>query len=108
MDLLQYQIGAQNPRLILTLGRFVPALMSMISPSSVEWRKVASLVELDSRYSPVVKDVIFCSGAAHATVVALTHPTQRHLNIHRRAYKGLHGNEAELLMVKDAVLHKLD
>lgn len=35
------------------------------------------------------------------TVVALTHPAQRHLNVGSRVYRGYSGYEAELVMLNE-------
>lgn len=107
LKFLEYQIEAQSPRAILTLGNFVPSLVSTISPNLSDWKEIKTLVELDSKSSPIVKGASFCEGRVRANVVALTHPAQRHLNVVRRKYKGLIGDAAECIMLQESVVQKI-
>ena len=97
------QIAVQKPRLILTLGRFVPKFIASLSPGLAEWRRCGSFSELDNS-GPLKQDVQF-DGAMDLTtvVVALVHPSLRKGNVWRRRYQEWTGNDAELAMLKKAV-----
>ena len=97
------QIAVQKPRLILTLGRFVPAFIAALSPGLAAWRRCASFSELDDS-GPLKQDVQFDGAVDLATVVvALVHPSLRKGNVWRRRYQEWTGNDAELAMLKKAV-----
>jgi hypothetical protein len=102
LDLLAFEIEVQRPRLILTLGAFVPQLIASMSPSLATWRGHKSLIGIDKEALPFIPHASFCNGAVKATVVPLTHPAQRHLNVHRRYYRGVNGHDAECMMIEDA------
>ena len=100
---LAEQIAAQKPRLILTLGRFVPKFIAALSPGLAAWRRCASFSELDDS-GPLKQDVQFDGSMDRATVVvALVHPSLRNGNVWRRRYQEWTGNDAELAMLKKAV-----
>ncbi len=100
---LAEQIAAQQPRLILTLGRFVPKFIAALSPGLAAWRRCASFSELDDS-GPLKQDVQFDGSVDRATVVvALVHPSLRQGNVWRRRYQEWTGNDAELAMLKKAV-----
>lgn len=100
---LAEQIAAQQPRLILTLGRFVPKFIAALSPGLAAWRRCASFSELDDS-GPLKQDVQFDGSMDRATVVvALVHPSLRQGNVWRRRYQEWTGNDAEQAMLKKAV-----
>jgi len=86
------QIEVQRPRLILTLGTYVPAVLAPLAPKLVRWRDVANLREIDAARCPVVLDARFIgAGDGPTAVVALTHPSHRPLNVGQRCYRGAVG-----------------
>ena len=94
--LLSRQIALQRPRLILSLGRFVPGFLASLSPDLTGWQAANGFRALD-KAGPVRAARV----AGHATiVVALVHPCYRHITAARRAYEGLAGHAAELAMVE--------
>lgn len=102
-SLLAEQIAAQKPRLILTLGRFVPKFIAALSPGLAAWRRCASLSGLDDT-GPLKQGVQFGGAMDRATVVvALVHTSLRKANVWRRRYQEWTGNDAELAMLKKAV-----
>jgi len=103
LEFLQYQISIQQPRVVLTLGGFVPALISRLSTDLSDWAAVDKITQLDLKQRQLVQGVRFCHGAVTSTVVALTHPAQRHLNVARRSFNGIAGHEAELEMLRVAM-----
>jgi uracil-DNA glycosylase len=100
---LLVQLETQRPRVILTLGTYVPAFLAPLSPTLVRWRGVASLTAID-RAGPVVHDVNFPAvPALSPSVVALTHPSLRGSNVRHRTYGDLRGHDAEIAMLRDAL-----
>ena len=102
LDLLEYQILLQQPSVILTLGAFVPSLVARLTNELKEWLTAANLSKLDSANQQIVRGVNFCAGSVVSTVVALTHPALRHLNVRRRNYRGITGNAAEIALIRSA------
>ena len=96
---LTEQIATQRPRAILTLGRFVPALLARLSPELEGWRSTKTLKAIDD-VGPLARVVTF--DGVHdvvCVVAALTHPSLRHAGVRWRRYEGLVGDAAEVLMV---------
>jgi hypothetical protein len=85
------------------LKSLVPALISRLSTDLSDWAGVAKITQLDLKQRQLVQGVRFCHGAVTSTVVALTHPAQRYLNVARRSFNGLAGHEAELEMLRVAM-----
>ena len=102
LDLLEYQIAIQQPSVILTLGAFVPPLLAALTDELSDWLTARSLGELDSTNRQIVTGAHFCGGTVVSTVIALTHPAMRHLNVRRRTYRGLTGNAAEVELLRSA------
>ena len=96
------QLKAQRPRIVLTLGSWVPAFIAPLSYKLKHWSGVKSFTEIDSS-KPWVKNVVFSQTDFYVDVIALTHPCLRSSNVHRRRYKTFVGHEAELKMIKDAM-----
>jgi hypothetical protein len=69
------QVAAQRPRLILTLGVHVPALMAPLSEDLAGWAHCKRFRALDL-YGPPLLPAVHFPEPVHvtATVVALTHP----------------------------------
>ena len=108
-DFLRVQLLKQQPAVVLTLGAWVPAFVAELSEQLSPWRGIQSVPELDEvEIGPVIHGVTFAnSGAPQCSVVALTHPSRRHLNVHRRRFKldtrMLEDHEAEVAMVREAI-----
>ena len=101
---LGQQIRAQQPRLILTLGSHVPAVLAPLSEGLAPWLGVTSLKALDEAGCPLIPAAAFPSVPGHgATVAALVHPSIRWASVLRRRYGGLTGDAAELSLLKDAL-----
>ncbi|WP_312648946.1 uracil-DNA glycosylase family protein [Aminipila sp.] len=100
IEYLKYQIEIIKPRLIITLGKFAAELLSSAANKGLEnWShfKALRLEENALKYN-----VIF--GEHSCTCLAINHPSMRHLNIKRCKYKDCVGNDAEIMMLKDAVI----
>ncbi len=102
---LAEQIAVQRPRLILTLGNYVPSILAALSSDIDAWKNSRTLTQLDALGVPLVADVRFREDYNwNTTIVALTHPSLRPANVGRRRYKELRGHEAEVAMVRAAIV----
>jgi uracil-DNA glycosylase family 4 len=100
---LAEQIRVMQPRLVLTLGKEVVPVLAELSDDLASWRKVLSLRKLDQRSGALAYPVAFAGVSHPVAVAALTHPALRHLNVPHRRYKGMVGEEAELVLISDAL-----
>jgi hypothetical protein len=101
---LAAQIAAQRPRLILTLGVQVPAIIAPLSADLAGWAHCNRFRALDLHGPPMIPAVHFHEPVnVTATVVALTHPCLWHRCVVGRQYGALQGREAELQMLHDAI-----
>jgi uracil-DNA glycosylase len=98
------QIKLMQPRLILTLGAYVPTFLAPLSPELKHvWSGVKSLTKLDEKGNALVFPSFF-EGVLHPiAVLALTHPAYRHVNVKYRRYGNLQGDAAEQALVRDAL-----
>ena len=78
----------QKPRLLLTLGIFVPEFIASLSCDLAPWKKCDNFKALDaSDPGPSMDGVHFCDAREQATtVVALVHPST--LLSHRLSNEG--------------------
>ena len=98
------QLRTQKPRLVLTLGSHVPAVLAPLSEDLASWLKAPSLKALDEAGCPIIPDVRFPSiPRSSTTVAALVHPSIRWASVLRRRYRGLSGDAAEVSILKDAL-----
>jgi hypothetical protein len=67
------------------------------------WTGVDGLGALDAKGVALVSPVWFPGVGHPVTVLALTHPSLRHLNLARRHYHDLSGDEAELALLHEAL-----
>lgn len=96
-DLLQRQIYLQQPRLVLSLGRHVPSIMTSLSPNLAAWTGHEKFASLD-KAGPVCRATF---GTHETAIVALVHPSYRHLTAHCRRYLHYTGHKAELEMIRE-------
>ncbi len=102
---LSVQIRAVQPRLVFTLGSWVPRFLAEGIPELSHWKESRSLRDLD-RVGPLAANVrLIPQGGSVVTVAALTHPSLRNVNVGRRRYASLHGDDAELRLISDALVH---
>jgi hypothetical protein len=99
------QVRAQQPRLLLTLGKEVLPVVAELTPELRRaWSGAKTLRDIDQLKVALVHPVEF-PGVSHATaVVALTHPANRPPNVKRRRYQGQGGDAAEMLLLHDALV----
>lgn len=95
------QLEAQQPELILVLGKEPARFLSPLNNDLAFWKKNQTFVKIDVAGEQVKKRVRFSNGHI-ADLVLLTHPSFRPSNVHRRKYNGIKkGHEAEVAMVKE-------
>lgn len=105
-ELFQIQVNIQKPRLILTLGQYIPDFISQTSDQLAPWEQYnGDFGLLDSSPSrPVADNVEFNMIPDFRTVVvALVHPSMRAANASKRVYNGQTGYDVEIDMVRDAM-----
>lgn len=99
------QIATQRPRLILTLGVHVPAVIAPLSADLGGWAHLKRFRALDTHGPSMLPTVHFREPInVRATVAALTHPSLWHRCVLERSYGSLHGREAELQMLREAIM----
>lgn len=99
------QIKAQRPKLIITLGNHVPAFIAPLSTDLTAWHGCKTITRLDADKCQLISPVHFVQILDYSTTIAtLTHPSFRGLNVKHRKYNDLAGNDAELALLRDAVL----
>jgi uracil-DNA glycosylase len=105
-EFLAEQIKAIQPKLILTLGQWVPPFLADLSPDLRFWRapigSQKKLQTLDSANRSLIYPVRFPSIAEPTVVLALTHPSRYHANVVRRRSGDLKGADAEKALLREA------
>ncbi|MCA9958869.1 MAG: hypothetical protein KC443_07540 [Anaerolineales bacterium] len=103
LNFFEMQVQAQQPKLILTLGSIVPRYIARRAEKLSSWRGCRTLAEIDI-YGPISHQVTFQGVPEHqCTVVALTHPSMRPVNVWRRRYRDERGNMAEIRMMQEGL-----
>ena len=102
-EFLIEQLKAMRPSVIVTLGKYVPALIAPLSSDLNGWLDSKTFRHIDEA-GPVQWHCAF-EGVPdfETTIVALVHPSMRHASIGRRTYKNHKGHHAEMAMLRDAL-----
>ena len=105
LDFLIQQLRVQMPRLVLTLGKYVPALIAGLSDDLSPWKDAKSFKDIDQNDRCVLANVTFrqIPQVKPMTFVALVHPCYRARNVGIRRYKELRGEAAEIRMLADGM-----
>ncbi len=99
LKFLTYQINMIKPKLIITLGKYAADMLVQLSHTDLsEWKNYEALKKPDVGF---IKAVNF--NDVKCNCVALEHPSMRNSNVKRRRYGDFVGNEAETLMLKEAL-----
>ena len=94
------QLQAQRPRLILTLGAFVPPFLAPLSPQLSDWAIWRGFRKIDLAGLSTVAAASFTDANHICALATLTHPCFRPANVSRRRWQSFNGNSAELEMVR--------
>ena len=99
---LQHQIDIQRPSLLLTLGKYVPTVLGRLSPDLGSWAACRTFEQFDA--IGAVRNCVRFNNVENftTTVIVLTHPSLRPVNVPRRNFGGLQGDEAEVTMLRRA------
>ena len=97
------QLRVQQPKLVLVLGKMPAEFLATMAEDLRPWKKLQTITDIDNADQQLVRDVTFTNNIK-TTLALLTHPSFRHLNIHKRRYKtDFTGAEAELETLKEAL-----
>jgi uracil-DNA glycosylase len=95
---LNRQIEVLRPSLLLVLGRHTPRLLAPLCPRLGRWANATTFADIDRDDGAVIYDARIAG--VGLSVVALTHPSYRRLNVRCRRFQGLSGEAAELEMMR--------
>ncbi len=100
-----HQVEVQQPSLILALGAHVPRFLAPLAQLLSGWNGLDGFSARDAAGLSLINGVRFGSAAGKPCVVAsLVHPSFRPRNIGLRRWKHYVGEEAELAMVRHALV----
>lgn len=96
------QLSVLRPRVVFTLGKWVPKFVAELSPELARWRGLHKWKHIDEA-GPVVHGATFPGVVGLVcSVTALSHHCCRPANVKRRRYRQLVGHEAEVQMIREA------
>lgn len=98
---LRIQVEVQRPRLILTLGAWIPPLVAELEGGLENWRGAKTLRDIDRR-SPLLENVMLHTGSP-CVAAALSHPSFYPRSASARAFRGLEGPPAHEQLMREAV-----
>ena len=92
------QIEVVRPSLLLVLGSHTPRLLAPLCPLLGRWAKATTFADIDRDDGAVIHGARIAG--VELSVVSLTHPSYRRLNVRCRRFHGLSGEAAELEMMR--------
>lgn len=95
-----YQVQVLRPSLLLSLGIHTPCLLAPLSPLMARWQNARTFSDIDSTNGGLIPRASI--GGVELSIVALTHPCHRRMNVQHRRFHGLSGDAAELEMLRRA------
>lgn len=95
---LERQISLMRPRLIVSLGRYVPPFLARMSSGLRVWKTWPGYAALDGQGHSLVEDAEIAG--VRTTVVALIHPSRRELSLRFRQFGGATGDDAEVQLLR--------
>jgi hypothetical protein len=101
IEYLKYQIEVIKPKVILVLGAPASIMLSSLSTELGVWGKNRSFSYFDKIGCSVIHDVMF--NGIKFSCVRLLHPSFRKSNLKYRKFGQYTGNDAEIMMVKEAL-----
>ena len=101
---LKQQIAKQQPKLIITLGLYVPPFLAKLAQKGMKkWLSVKGVEDINNKNARHKKIRFSDPANTESTVVALLHPSMRSSNLKWRRYKRKSGAEAEKQLLLDAI-----
>ncbi len=103
-ELFLFQLALQKPKVVFALGIQVAKFLSPLSKDIEGWKSINSFLNLDSSNESSVKKNVqfeFNNNKISVDIVLLMHPSARKFNLDKRTYKGLHGMDAQIQMIRD-------
>ena len=98
-----HQLAAQEPVVVLALGKWVPEFIAPLAPQLAAWHVLKGFIDRDNVGCSLVERVKFKGLRHECVVVSLLHPSLRRANLRLRRWKGLVGDAAEQKLVRDAL-----
>lgn len=102
---LVHQVQVVRPSLLLVLGIHTPRLLAPLAPVMARWESARTFSDIDHDNGGLIPRVAI--GGVELSVVALTHPCHRRMNVRHRRFQGLAGDAAELELPRRARLASL-
>lgn len=96
------QIQIIRPSLLFVLGIQTPRLIAPLSPQLVHWHNAKKYTDIDFQNGGFVSNATIAGNSL--AIVALTHPCRRRLNVENRRFHEHAGDDAEVEMVRRAVI----
>jgi hypothetical protein len=103
---LVHQVQVVRPSLLLVLGIHTPRLLAALSPAMAHWQNARTFVDIDRANGGLIPRATI--GGVELSIVALTHPCHRRMNVRHRSFRGLVGDAAEAEMVRRAACPAFD
>lgn len=97
------QIQVQQPKVILVLGINTARFLSDTAPGLRCWNDLTGFKQIQDDTIQVRMNVAFNNNIV-SNLALLMHPSFRNVNLRHRIYQGLQGNDAEVQMVRDALI----
>jgi len=94
------QIEVVRPSVLLVLGVHKPRLLAPLSPRLEDWSNAMTFSDIDRENGGVICRAVIAG--VELSMVALTHPSYRRMNVRYRRFDGLFGEAAELEMIRRA------
>ena len=102
-DFFLFQLQLQKPKAVFALGLQVAKFLSDTSNDLSYLKKIDKFASIDIQNKQILEKVKFKNGI-ESTLVFLMHPSARTYNLNNRQYMEMNGAEAQIKMVKDAIL----
>jgi hypothetical protein len=99
---LKTQIQVIRPSLLFVLGSQTPRLIAPLSPQLEHWNSAKKYADIDQGDGGFIPNANIAGN--DLSIVALTHPCKRRLNVKYRRFDGFVGEAAEMEMVRRAVI----
>ena len=93
------KVKETKPKIIITLGKYAPVILANLSQNDLmSWKSAKTFKDMNDGIKFNVK-----FGNHKCTCVPLVHTCLRNSNVKHRRYKQFSGNDAEVMMLKEAL-----